>query len=111
MFISDLFDDKIKGADGKACWPGYRYAGTNNNKDKCIKVNENSSYEAVQSAILRRIMHQHPDILRQYGPDVCMDAAEQVAQEVGDVDEIGTSDVSAYVKRTIELCRDASGGT
>jgi len=29
---------KIKGADGKACWTGYRYAGTENGKDKCIKV-------------------------------------------------------------------------
>jgi hypothetical protein len=32
---------KIKGADGKACWDGYRYAGTENGKDKCIKVDEN----------------------------------------------------------------------
>lgn len=31
---------KIKGADGKECWDGYRYAGTENGKDKCIKVNE-----------------------------------------------------------------------
>lgn len=33
-------EDKIKGADGKACWKGYRYAGTKNGKDKCVKVNE-----------------------------------------------------------------------
>ena len=31
---------KIKGADGKECWDGYRYAGTENGKDKCIKVDE-----------------------------------------------------------------------
>jgi len=31
---------KIKGADGKECWDGYRYAGTENGKDKCVKVNE-----------------------------------------------------------------------
>lgn len=29
---------KIKGIDGKACWDGYRYAGTKNGKDRCIKV-------------------------------------------------------------------------
>jgi hypothetical protein len=29
---------KIKGADGKACWKGYRYAGTENGKDKCVPV-------------------------------------------------------------------------
>jgi hypothetical protein len=29
---------KKKGIDGKACWDGYRYAGTENGKDKCIPV-------------------------------------------------------------------------
>lgn len=29
---------KKKGADGKACWEGYRYSGTKNGKDKCVKV-------------------------------------------------------------------------
>ena len=29
---------KIKGADGKACWKGYSYAGTKNGKDKCVKT-------------------------------------------------------------------------
>ena len=33
-------NEKIKGADGKACWKGYRHAGTENGKDKCIEVNE-----------------------------------------------------------------------
>lgn len=33
-------NEKIKGADGKACWYGYRYAGTENGKDRCVKVNE-----------------------------------------------------------------------
>ena len=27
---------KKKGADGKACWSGYRYAGTKGGKDKCV---------------------------------------------------------------------------
>ena len=31
-------EGKIKGADGKACWDGYRYAGTVKGKDKCIPV-------------------------------------------------------------------------
>lgn len=29
---------KKKGADGAACWEGYRYAGTINGKDKCVKM-------------------------------------------------------------------------
>ena len=33
-------EDKIKGVDGKACWKGYKYAGTENGKDKCVKISE-----------------------------------------------------------------------
>ena len=33
---------KIKGADGKACWHGYRYNGTTDDKDSCVKVKESS---------------------------------------------------------------------
>jgi hypothetical protein len=29
---------KKKGADGKACWKGYRFAGTKAGKDKCVPV-------------------------------------------------------------------------
>jgi hypothetical protein len=30
--------NKIKGKDGKACWDNYRYAGSENGKDKCVKT-------------------------------------------------------------------------
>lgn len=36
----DSLEEKIKGTDGKACWKGYRYAGTEKGKDKCVKVGE-----------------------------------------------------------------------
>jgi hypothetical protein len=32
---------KKEGADGKPCWEGYRFAGTKNGTDKCIKVRGN----------------------------------------------------------------------
>ena len=35
-----LLLEKIKGIDGKACWKGYRYAGTKDGKDKCVPMNE-----------------------------------------------------------------------
>ena len=38
--LKDIYEGKIKGADGKACWKGYRYAGTKNGKDNCIAVDE-----------------------------------------------------------------------
>ena len=31
---------KEQGIDGKACWKGYRYAGTEGGKDKCVKMEE-----------------------------------------------------------------------
>ena len=30
-------DGKEQGGDGKACWKGYRYEGTEDGKDKCVK--------------------------------------------------------------------------
>ena len=34
-------DGKEQGADGKACWDGYKYAGTEDGKDKCVPMEEN----------------------------------------------------------------------
>lgn len=31
-------EGKEQGADGKACWKGYKYAGTEGGKDKCVKA-------------------------------------------------------------------------
>tara|TARA_R100000900_G_C3265465_1_gene150496 strand:- start:255 stop:503 length:249 start_codon:yes stop_codon:yes gene_type:complete len=31
-------EGKEQGADGKACWDGYKYAGTENGKDKCVPI-------------------------------------------------------------------------
>jgi hypothetical protein len=60
-------------------------------------LGEDQDTGAVESAIIRRIMVAHVDWLQQFGPEKVMQAAEEVAYNVGDVDEIGTSDVSAYV--------------
>jgi|TARA_B110000285_G_scaffold161162_1_gene179984 hypothetical protein len=34
---------KKKGADGKACWKGYRFAGTKGGKDRCVPVKRKKS--------------------------------------------------------------------
>jgi hypothetical protein len=60
----------------------------------------------VESAILRRIMSSHLDLLKQYGPAAVMAAARDVAEYIGDVEEIGSSDVSAYVKRVAQSLDD-----
>jgi len=52
----------------------------------------------VASALIRRIMHSRVDLLSKYGPEAVMQAVDSVADFVGDVDEIGSSDVSAWIK-------------
>ena len=41
-------DGKEQGADGKACWDGYKYDGTEDGKDKCVKINEENPDDAKQ---------------------------------------------------------------
>lgn len=50
MRASEFITEKIKGKDGKSCWKGYRYNGTKNNKDSCVKVKE--SYTSMELAIM-----------------------------------------------------------
>lgn len=38
----EILSEKEKGIDGKACWKGYRYAGTKDGKDICVKITEES---------------------------------------------------------------------
>ena len=43
-------EGKEQGVDGKACWKGYKYAGTENGKDKCVPANE--ELEAMEANLL-----------------------------------------------------------
>jgi len=36
--IREVLSEKVKGVDGKACWKRYKYAGTKDGKDICIKI-------------------------------------------------------------------------
>ena len=47
---------KKKGADGKACWKGYRYAGTENGKDKCVPVGED--VENIMGALIENLIRK-----------------------------------------------------
>jgi hypothetical protein len=73
------------------------------NLKKAVKEEFNTDSEAVERAILNRIMVAHTDLLMKFGPDKVMQAAEEVAYNVGDVDEIGTSDISAYVHQVKQI--------
>lgn len=53
----------------------------------------------VTQAITRRILLQRTDLLSKHGPEKVAAAIDAVADFVGDVDEIGSSDVSGWVKQ------------
>ena len=74
-----------------------------NNRVNTSNISEEQDTSGVESAIIRRIMVSHTDLLRQFGPEKVMQAAEEVAYNIGDVDEIGTSDVSAYVAQVKQI--------
>ena len=64
-------------------------------------VTESDEYSAVTGAITRRIITQHPEVLATYGPAIVSHAIDEIADFVGDVDEIGSSDVSGWVSQVI----------
>lgn len=61
-------------------------------------VTESEEDSPVAQAVTRRILMQRADLLSKFGPAKVLAAIEDVADFVGDVDEIGSSDVSAWVK-------------
>jgi hypothetical protein len=59
--------------------------------------------EAVEMAIMRRMLVAHTDLIVEFGLDKVVQAIEEVAYNVGDVDEIGTSDVSGWVHQVKQI--------
>ena len=43
----DDLEEKIKGKDGKECWDGYRYAGTEDGKDVCVPTGKGKTKEEI----------------------------------------------------------------
>ena len=60
-------------------------------------------------AVIRRIANAHPEWLMKYGPEAVMQAVEDVTEGDTDWEEIGSSDVSAYVQMVGDRLRDRGG--
>jgi hypothetical protein len=69
-------------------------------------VTEGNEHSPVAGAITRRILSQRLDLLKQYGPELVGSAVDNVAEYVGDVDEIGSSDVSAWVNQVERMLKN-----
>lgn len=67
-------------------------------------MNRNNDHPAV-GAMIHRIMVSHTDLLSKYGPEKILAAAEREAEFIGNIEEIGSSDITAWVnniKRDLE---------
>ena len=63
------------------------------------ELEEGSDHSPVAGAITRRILSQRLDLLKKYGPVAVTQAIDDVADFVGDTEEIGSSDVSGWIKQ------------
>lgn len=63
-----------------------------------LKEQDDEGSIPVARAMLNRILMQHPGMLSQYGVEYVMQAVEDFAEELGPQEEIGTSDVSGWVR-------------
>jgi hypothetical protein len=84
-----------------------RYGPAASNRGQGFTVQEDLDNPMAQ-AVLRRIMIQHPDWIGQYGAEFLMQVIDD-ATEGDDWEEIGSSDVSAYVKMIHDQLQDRGG--
>jgi hypothetical protein len=70
------------------------------------QMSEGIENSAAAGAITRRILLQRTDLLSKYGPVLVMQAIDEVADFVGDVEEIGSSDVSGWVKQVERMLNE-----
>jgi len=87
---SEQIDEYMKmGADSDASSAG------------SYKLGESDDKNPAEGAIRWRIIRQHPELVGKYGPVKIMSAIEDVASHLHDLEEIGSSDVSIWVKEVI----------
>ena len=70
---------------------------------------ENRVDSPVSQAIIRRILNQRTGLLAKFGPEAVMQAVDEVAEWHDDVEEIGSSDVSAWVSQVERMLRTGAG--
>lgn len=84
------------------------YPGDNATRGYLVGEGEEDQNPMAQ-AIARRIMNQHPELLMKYGLQAVMRAIDDVTEGDTEWEEIGSSDVSAYVEYVKDYLRDHHG--
>jgi len=102
---SEELDEKmVMGVSSDASASGSYKMGENDELadiKRLSAVNEGSS-DGVYNAVVNRIMRQHLDVLQKFGPKAVMTAVDDLAYDLDDLDEIGSSDVSIWTKQVIK---------
>jgi len=84
------------------------YPGANATRGYLVGEGEEPE-NAMRQAVTRRIVNQHPEWITRYGVEFLMQAIEDVTEGETDWEEIGSSDVSAYVNMVGDRLRDRGG--
>jgi len=64
---------------------------------------------AMAQAVTRRIVNRHPEWISQYGAEFLMQVIDDVTEGEDDWEEIGSSDVSAFVRMVQQQLQDRAG--
>ena len=72
-------------------------------------LDEEQQPNPMTQAVTRRIVNQHPEWITKYGVEALMQAIDDVTEGDDDWEEIGSSDVSAYVHRVKDYLDDRMG--
>jgi len=68
-----------------------------------------SSSKAVEDCLIHRVRTQHLDLLIKYGATLVLEAIQNRAQFLYDLEEIGSSDISCWMQDVIEdLARESA---
>jgi hypothetical protein len=105
--IKSLEDDLYGGDDeaGAVSLSRVKVPGRGYGYQELGEDDSSTSSDEAESAILKRIMVAHLDLLKEVGPEKVMQAVEEVAYNIGDLDEIGSSDsdVSGWVHQVRDI--------
>jgi len=66
-------DGKEQGIDGKACWDGYKHDGTEDGKDKCVKISEENPAKA-------------PEYFIEFDDKITQDVVSEITLEIFGID-------------------------
>ena len=98
----------LQSDEAQAAWKSWRQAG---DKEHLTKMQAEGATDdnPVANAIYRRLMNQKPDLFTRYGLEYVAQAVQDVADSVGRLgpdDEIGSSDVSGWVRQVEQNLQD-----